>query len=1392
MSDNSSAFAYSYLKSKGYTDAAVSGILGNLTAESGQGLNTRAVHDNGTGLGIAGWRDPQPGKGRKTNLLNFARERRQDVYDLKTQLDFLDHELKTVESGVYSRLMKASTPEAAALAFISFERPQGWTSQNPAGGHNWSGRRANALNLYNSLSGAPPVSLDDVVSTVATDREERIRDSDISPTDVYTLSEQRTAMQRLEEEQAGFFGAAAESAWDASPIKWAYQGLSQAQEPDPNFRWRDRQDLLSEVTKDVPQEHWEAFENATSEAHARQIRSNIDKQLDLQRRISAGGWSATAGALLGETLEPVGLAASFLIPEVAGVAKLGRIGRMAAAGIGAAASNVALEMPRYLMKETASTNDLLWAAGTGLAIGGAFGALRKNPALQAEADAVERVGKSLRREVQGTTSLTPAGSTAGAMAMPGRQTIHPEMDAWFDPELHAPETGVQGIHRFDSVGQLKSSESPVARAVGGQMGLDAVGNADRSRAVEFAASEYQRRTHDGMMTQLAKEFVSARSEYLKGNDVPWIELRSAEKQMRREVSDFIRNEDPTRAGEFHPAVVRIGSKIRQLQAQYADLLHNPGKLSGRTLDPVPGFENVQARDTYLMRQVDHGKVTANTQTFGDAAIVDAFAQGMMGKNPELKPEVARKVAGGYVKRLRNLAAGVDMKGDRAASGQDLDAMRELLEEFGTLSPDEIKGVLDVFTPKKGDDAGLSSRAKHRTLFDEAFSVPLRVMDRQDPRFGETVEFRLMDLFEDDALELFENYSRQVSGLLGLHQVHVRNPRFTPDHIRPLKRAGIEVLDSQTKPVIRSEHGEVNLAVSGDRVIVENLSVKTSDPEHAREILETAADYAQTNGKRLVSGSELTDPALIKAFQDLRGDWNVHFAKTAMRTKHGKLQYARRDGKPVFEVSGEWRAPSNEPEFLVKGLAKEADWERMMQRMAQSWDELVTTGKFSHEQRKAGLELDTANMAFLRDQILGRSDKIDQSEWGKRLRRLRDYNFVRLMNNVGLAQVTEFFFATSSVGLKASLSAMPAFRHIIRNARTGELSDAVAREIEYVTSYGTDVIRGKLRSLVDDNGAALNATKDGSFGQRYDQLVGDAKRITNAISGMDAINTTLQRFAARGVYAKFAHMADGDGVNWQRLAAMGIDKEMGKRIFAQIRKHRTFIEGASRKLDLPRMNLEKWDDVEAAAHFQMGATRWAEYAVLRNDPGAMSRMVGTWFGKVIFQFRSFVIGAWARHLLHNIHMRDWQTALTFLWTGLGGALTHVAHSHLSTLGRSDREEELKRRLSAKSIILNGWARTSYASFMPQLVDTAMAFTDHDPLFTRVSGQATDAFLGNPTVGLLNDSRNAVRGLVGNSRGGNDLSQADVRNALKVFPFQNWIPLQAVLSHMVKELPENDRR
>lgn len=1384
MSD-ASFNAYGYLKGLGYSDAAVSGILGNLQNESGDNLNTRAVHDKGTGLGIAGWRDPTPNKGRKTNLMNFARERGEDVYSLKTQLDFLHHELKTTERGVYNRLIQSQSPDEAALAFISFERPAGWTAANPAGGHNWAGRRKTAVEVFNKFSGSKAVDLPSVRSTV---EPSRVSNDAIRPNSPVTDMERRDAASKVE--GLGFWGSAYESAKDASPVTWALRGMEDHQ-PDPDFKWSKRQDLLGELTKGVDQRYWDAFEDATSEAHARTIRSRIDSQVLMQQRIAASGWKGTAGALLGEMLEPVGLGASILIPEAAGVAKLGRMARIAASGATAAAGNVALELPRFVSKETAENSDLLWAAGTGMVLGGAFGALRRNPATQAEADALRRVGRSLQEEGELLNGGTALGSgSVGAARFSRPDVLHGEVDAWMKAD--APETAL-GALRFDSVGQLKSSESPVARAVGGKLGLDAVGNKDKSVVNDFAATEYQQRVHDSAMSELARDWQPAFKSYLKERDIGWSDKAEAERTLREEIAAVIRNTDPTRDGEFSTQAKTMAATLRKLHQQYADLAQNPGKLSGAELEPLPGFSGTLDSTNYLMRQRSNQRISEKVKLFGDPAIKAAYAKGFKALHPGVDDAVSRKWADGYVKRLRELAADVDLRGDRAVGGQDLDALREMMEEFGTLKPDEIENVLGLLKGKQDPKAGASPRGKSRALYDETFTDHLTVTDKTDPRYGQTLEFRLMDLFENDALAVFEGYSRQMSGLLGLHQVRVKNPLFTDMHVRPIKRGHVEIRESVAQPDILTQAGEVNLKLDNGNLRIDGLVLKSQDQDQVRELLEVAADYAAERGVKLITGSKVDD-ALANALKSLKGDWKVHSPEGRKRTVNKVKVNETKDGSPVFEISGEWKAPSNEPEMLVTGLSKESDWNRMMERLAQTWDEQFQAGKVDLNARDKGLELDRQNLDYLRKQVLGLSSEADQTKWGQALRRLRDYNFIRVMGNVGFAQVNEFFHAASSVGLKATMSAMPAFRHLVRDARTGQLDDELARDIEYLTNYGTDWVRGSLHSKIEAGGGHIDGRFADTLGDRYDATMSKLKRATTAMSLMAPINTGLQRFAARGVYAKFAHMADGDAVNWDRLTAMGIDRDMGERIFKSIRDHRTFIDGDVAGRKLPRMNIEKWADQEAAAAFQMGATRWAKYAILQNDPGAMHRMVGDALGKTILQFRSFVMGAWSRHLMHNIHMRDWETATTFLLTGLGGVLTHIAYSHYRFATDPRREDKLDKALSWEGLLAGGFQRASWSSFMPSIADTALSAAGVDPVFGyRMTSQPSHLVTGNPTFGLVDDLQKGVGGMVGNVLSGdNQLSQQDVRNLTRTFPWGNWVPFVHLMNTFVRDLPEYDRR
>lgn len=139
-SNENSAAAYQYLtQKKGLSATVAAAFLGNLIQESG--LNPSQVHDNGTGYGIAGWRDPTPGNGRKTALFNYMKMRGKPVNDLYGQLDFLVDEANQRKD--IQRASQYATPEEASNALSQYYfRPLKSAANN-------SGRAANASNIFN-------------------------------------------------------------------------------------------------------------------------------------------------------------------------------------------------------------------------------------------------------------------------------------------------------------------------------------------------------------------------------------------------------------------------------------------------------------------------------------------------------------------------------------------------------------------------------------------------------------------------------------------------------------------------------------------------------------------------------------------------------------------------------------------------------------------------------------------------------------------------------------------------------------------------------------------------------------------------------------------------------------------------------------------------------------------------------------------------------------------------------------------------------------------------------------------------------------------------------------------------------------------------------------------
>lgn len=103
---------------------------------------------------------------------------------------------------------------------------------------------------------------------------------------------------------------------------------------------------------------------------------------------------------------------------------------------------------------------------------------------------------------------------------------------------------------------------------------------------------------------------------------------------------------------------------------------------------------------------------------------------------------------------------------------------------------------------------------------------------------------------------------------------------------------------------------------------------------------------------------------------------------------------------------------------------------------------------------------------------------------------------------------------------------------------------------------------------------------------------------------------------------------------QRLCSLGLTDEMAERVLGQIRAHRTLAEGSSFKLE--RINLDRWDDLEAAAHFERAVDRRARCMVQENSLGLLAPWMSHLVAQVMLRFPTFVICAHSKQLLHNVH------------------------------------------------------------------------------------------------------------------------------------------------------------
>lgn len=424
-----------------------------------------------------------------------------------------------------------------------------------------------------------------------------------------------------------------------------------------------------------------------------------------------------------------------------------------------------------------------------------------------------------------------------------------------------------------------------------------------------------------------------------------------------------------------------------------------------------------------------------------------------------------------------------------------------------------------------------------------------------------------------------------------------------------------------------------------------------------------------------------------------------------------------------------------------------------------------------------------------DHLVGRSLEADPgSDYAQALRAIREMQFSRVMNQVGFAQINDLgnLFARGYLG--ETLKHMPALRGMLRRAQNGDLEDELARELEEWVGFGTDFLNDRTFTAHDELGYGAGA--DGFF-----NYIGHKARVwsraTSTLSGMAPINNITQRMAMRVVTERLAKEGRKPGsMPDHRLADLGLTREMAERIGQQLEAHgsRTTALGGltSRQKST---GLPAWDDLEARNAFLDAVNRDSRRIIQAPDFGATHPWMHTTEGKVMFQFRNFVVSSYTMQTLHGVAQRDSATATAFAASFALSALSYTVQQYLNTMGDPEARAE---RLTPENIALSAFQRSTYSSLIPAAIDTGVALSGADPLFAfgRSTGLPTDIVTGNPTFDYGRDLLRAQQGVARSAFHGDEFSDTDLRAVQSLLPFQNFLPVQIMFNEMRKALPEEN--
>ncbi len=1137
--------------------------------------------------------------------------------------------------------------------------------------------------------------------------------------------------------------AAASQQWSAMALTSYF--TKEGHDVDTSYMMDEAE--VKRLGEGLPPETLGEFSFARSKEHAEQIRSEIlREQYDKQTLQSAGtiGLLAEVGAAL---TDPFNIATMGVGAGAAMYRGAGTVARLYRGGLTAAAFNMIPEAVLASDQYTRDPSHILTAGLLGFALGGLGGVLTR-----AEVD--QLATKALRGadEVQADT-VARVGGLKPEDVRPGPTP----MELWTERlnNLAPGRTSTVALEQAKNLGRVKSDKVIEDLKA---LPADAITDAERSELVDlFAkANPANRAARRARMNQKPEVQANAR--------------------LKASADEYFAHEE-------------------QLERMAKEAAHEAAERQARSLKEAQ--EETMKASAALKLADDAGFLPGSV---GSAQITEVSDE--LPKWSKVRFDVfARAASNKKVKSIRALARRVfeDPVGDGSTKGFNATTHADMVfkSSAGTLLAKMGKHFYNFAT-----EEGINFRQRHFTLgaendFYKRVSRAVRGNPEDNPHvlaaaaeLKKTNDFLLAEAKRlgvkgADDFEALENYIYRRFNHDAISDI---NARFGDDQVVELiygamkaapERMG-KLTDAMLRVTARAYWNTVKRlrynhefhAVSRGGLDYDTIreTLLKQDP-HLSESEADAIMEAVTGVTR-----EATDDANKSARFKKRVAFDETFAMD-LKAKDGTVETVRLDDLFVNDARElgaiHARQMAGHIGFAKVGIKSESDWTEALNKVKDEASAVVADA----EELRGQLNL----LEMGRKQALGLPLENDPGSTGARLARgFRNFNFITNMGQVGFAQLADIGNILGLAGWRGMHHFMD--RKMFAAAMRGHLKD--------------DRLSNQLHSLIGTGGDAASmksVARDIFESEAYgglsktEQVIEKGREAVTMLSGLRPINLVLKQGAER-IYldemVRLAHTGLDDlPLNQiRRLATDGLDESNFSGIAAGLKKYAI----RDKKGHVVEFDWRKWhaQDPDAVDLFRNVMFRQVNRAVQEPSIGETAFFMHSTVGKMLTQFRAFMLTAWAKQTLHGFNHFDQRTVAQWGYGTFTAGLAYSMQQAINSVEADD--EQFEKRLDPAFIAASAFARSAQSSLVPGVISTgAYVFGMSDPFtFARASGSPMDFVEGSPTV-QTGRRLFALMKIMGEATLGDGPTKGSARQALGLVP--NLTLIRNIVSGMTADLP-----